>query len=164
MRWASKVVIILSGACVAAFIVVAAIYVALVLSVRYESTRLQNAADQESRWMREHIAVGMPRKRAYAILRAHGLVAYNWDFTKGKPTPGGGCDFTDRSTSAWPFQGETMPRGCAYGILPQRNPDATVDLPSGSNIACGFTTYITMRFTPGDRVRSVTAKRERVCL
>lgn len=104
-------------------------HVALGLSV---AQALREASDQsaafaegQASWIFSHVVPGMTRSGAYELLRTEGLTAYNYFLVKGKPIPpqsdstgdaktGGGCDTSDKSSGAWPYQGETVPsqEGC----------------------------------------------------
>jgi hypothetical protein len=132
-------------------------------------------------WLRTHVIGGLKRSVVYALLKAHGLVAYNPAFVKGKPTPGepavpghpgigGGCDKTDLSSGAWPYQGETLPRQKGVCALIQtkneiRNPDAEISLPGAFDLVCSSLTKIRIIFGNADRVVRLQIDRPReVCL
>lgn len=127
----------------------------------------------QATWVQTHVIPGMTRSAAYDLVKIKGLTAYNYSFIKGKAIPpqsdstghvitGGGCDMSDKSSAAWPYQGELVPSregACAeyFASKPKSipNPDAELNLPGAFNIACGWSTRIVITFTEADRVKAV---------
>lgn len=134
-------------------------------------------AASQAEWIRKNIPPGMTRAAAYTLLKSKGLTAYNWAFVKGKPIPpshgsSGGCDATDWASAAWPYKGEPLPKeqgGCA-DLTANRppsipNPDAELELSGAFDVACGWTTDVTIAFDDADRVKTVRVDRPHpVCL
>lgn len=152
---------------------------------------LQTASDQsaafaagEAEWIRSNIVAGVPRVTAYEMLKSKGLTAYNWAFIRGKPIPppprtsenaviGGGCDTSDISSGAWPYQGERLPS--RQGICAQifashppestRNPEAQLELAGAFNLNCSWSVDVIIRFDDSDRVKSVQVNKPRsICI
>ncbi len=125
-------------------------------------------------WIRQHIAVGMPRRDVYAALRAYGLVAYNYAYAPGTPTSQGkitGCDTSDTSdqlAAAWPYAGEPVPKrtgGCATAFgpgTPEAFPSAYITLEGGFDIACGSSIDVTMNFGAGDQLEKLDIAKPQV--
>jgi hypothetical protein len=130
-------------------------------------------ASKEAQWIRSHITPGMTRAAAYKMLRSQGLTAYNYAFVKGLAIPrvvtnanrvvlAGGCDRSNPSSGAWPYQREPLPKqegACAqmFARTPASipNPDADVTLGGAFNLACSLSTRIVLSFTIDDRVKAV---------
>jgi hypothetical protein len=152
---------------------------------------LQTASDQsaafaagEAAWIRSHIVAGVPRVTAYEMLKSKGLTAYNWAFIKGKPIPppprssensviGGGCDTSDISSGAWPYQGEPLPgrQGVCAQIFAShppesiRNPEARLELAGAFNLTCSWSIDVIIRFDDSDRVTYVQVEKPRsICI
>ncbi len=140
-------------------------------------------AAAQAKWISSNIVPGTPRSVAYEMLKAKGLTAYNYDFVKGKPVPpppsqdpghviiGAGCDMSDNSSGAWPYQGESLPKQegvCAeVAGRPKSipNPNAEITLSGAFNLYCGWTTDVVITFTETDRVKAVSVADPRsVCM
>lgn len=152
---------------------------------------LQAASDQsaafaweEAEWIRSNLAPGVTRTTAYEMLMSKGLTAYNWSFIKGRPIPppprtsgntiiGGGCDTSDLSSGAWPYQGEPLPsqQGVCAEIFANhppestRNPEARLELAGAFSLNCAWPIYVIIRFDDSDRVKAVQIDKPRsICL
>lgn len=136
-----------------------ALGLAIGVAFRAASVKRADYVTSEATWIQRHITPGMTRPGAYTLLRGQGLTAYNFRYRTGSAS-GNSCTY-DPSSAAWPYAGELLPPqqgACSImtgNLKNQTNPDATVTLEGGYNIACGSETRVTISFDTADRVNMV---------
>lgn len=159
LRKIAFVLIVFGGA---SLLGVACLVAAFVAGSRREAAQ----AARQTAWIRSNAFVGMKRPEVYRLLRSRGLFAFNYDYIVAKSSGMGDCDYSDRSTGGWPYQGEPFPKeppDCGSRDAWKGNPNAQVVLAAGYDRACGKWIFITLRFDDRDRMRRVEVEPDRVC-
>lgn len=109
--------------------------------------------------VRAEIPVGMTRAQTYAVLRKHGLVAFNQGWGHYRRIDNG---WLTVDNGDWPRDGQPV-TAPGVGVMgyPQTaqerlHPPAIVMYDLGGNIACGVSAYQTFFFDNRGRVRATT--------
>lgn len=113
--------------------------------------------------IRQRVVRGMMRQRAYAVLRAEQLVAFNGDLIALQATGTTDCGpGPDPNSGTWPYPNEPIPPSsglCAFirqGVRPMAHPDAVVSVAGAFGLGCDETFDATISFDANDRVSKVT--------
>lgn len=122
-------------------------------------------ASDQTAWVQLHVVAGTARSDAYALLKSHGLTAYNPEFAERRAIGNACLPPLDPNSGTWPHQNEPIPKStglCAFlggNPKPDPNPDAMVNVLGRFGLGCDESVLTTISFGSDDRVSNVTASK-----